>query len=73
MIKRVGLLFLSLLLVLTGCLGKDELEKEEKVVQEKGKKEEKAIITGESILGKSITEVFFHLSQAEHAVLSVMA
>lgn len=52
MMKRVGLLFLSLLLVLTGCLGGDELEKEEKVVQEKGKKDEKAIITGEINTGE---------------------
>jgi protein involved in sex pheromone biosynthesis len=59
MIKRVGLLFLSLLLVLTGCLGDDELEKEEKVVQEKGKKEEKAIITGEIKTGEKYYRSIF--------------
>ncbi|MCM3720178.1 CamS family sex pheromone protein [Fictibacillus phosphorivorans] len=59
MIKRVGLLFLSLLLVLTGCLGDDELEKEEKVVQEKGKKEEKAIITGEINTGEKYYRSIF--------------
>jgi protein involved in sex pheromone biosynthesis len=59
MIKRVGLLFLSLLLVLTGCLGNDELEKEEKVVQEKGKKEEKAIITGEINTGEKYYRSIF--------------
>jgi protein involved in sex pheromone biosynthesis len=59
MMKRVGLLFLSLLLVLTGCLGNDELEKEEKVVQEKGKKEEKAIITGEINTGEKYYRSIF--------------
>lgn len=59
MIKRVGLLFLSLLLVMTGCLGDDELEKEEKVVQEKGKKEEKAIITGEINTGEKYYRSIF--------------
>jgi protein involved in sex pheromone biosynthesis len=59
MIKRVGLLFLSLLLILTGCLGNDELEKEEKVVQEKGKKEEKAIITGEINTGEKYYRSIF--------------
>ncbi|MBY6038234.1 CamS family sex pheromone protein [Fictibacillus nanhaiensis] len=59
MIKRVGLLFLSLLLLLTGCLGDKELEKEEKVVQEKGKKEEKAIITGEINTGEKYYRSIF--------------
>ncbi|KZE64775.1 hypothetical protein AWM68_08915 [Fictibacillus phosphorivorans] len=59
MMKRVGLLFLSTVLVLTGCLGKDELEKEEKVVQEKGKKEEKAIITGEINTGEKYYRSIF--------------
>jgi len=59
MTKRVGLLFLSLVLILTGCLGNDELEKEEKVVQEKGKKEEKAIITGEINTGEKYYRSIF--------------
>jgi protein involved in sex pheromone biosynthesis len=45
--KRVGLLFLSLVILLAGCMNDDELEKEKEVVQEKGKENEKAIITGE--------------------------
>jgi protein involved in sex pheromone biosynthesis len=45
--KRVGLLFLSLGILLAGCMNDDELEKEKEVVQEKGKQDEKAIITGE--------------------------
>lgn len=59
MIKRVSLLSLSLLLLLTGCFGKDELEKEEKVVQEKGKKDEKAIITGEINTGEKYYRSIF--------------
>lgn len=59
MMKRVGLLFLSTVLILTGCLGNDELEKEEKVVQEKGKKEEKAIITGEINTGEKYYRSIF--------------
>ncbi|MBD7965139.1 CamS family sex pheromone protein [Fictibacillus norfolkensis] len=59
MMKRVGLLFLSTLLLLTGCLGGDELEKEEKIVQEKGKKDEKAIITGEINTGEKYYRSIF--------------
>jgi protein involved in sex pheromone biosynthesis len=59
MIKRVGLLSLSLVLILSGCFGKDELEKEEKVVQEKGKKDEKAIITGEINTGEKYYRSIF--------------
>ncbi|ANC75584.1 CamS family sex pheromone protein [Fictibacillus phosphorivorans] len=59
MMKRVGLLFLSTLLLLTGCWGGDELEKEEKIVQEKGKKDEKAIITGEINTGEKYYRSIF--------------
>jgi protein involved in sex pheromone biosynthesis len=59
MIKRVSLLFVSLLLLLTGCFGNNELEKEEKVVQEKGKKDEKAIITGEINTGEKYYRSIF--------------
>jgi protein involved in sex pheromone biosynthesis len=59
MMKRVGLLFLSTLLLLTGCLGGDELEKEEKIVQEKGKKDETAIITGEINTGEKYYRSIF--------------
>lgn len=59
MMKRVGLLFLSTLLLLTGCWGGEELEKEEKIVQEKGKKDEKAIITGEINTGEKYYRSIF--------------
>ncbi|KSU81207.1 MULTISPECIES: CamS family sex pheromone protein [Fictibacillus] len=52
MIKRISLILLSSLLLLTGCLNRDKLQKEEEVVKKKGKTEEKAIITGEIKTGE---------------------
>ncbi|MDN4074876.1 CamS family sex pheromone protein [Fictibacillus terranigra] len=52
MIKRISLILISSLLILSGCMGKDKLQKEEEVVKKKGKTEEKAIITGEINTGE---------------------
>ncbi|WP_051291508.1 CamS family sex pheromone protein [Fictibacillus gelatini] len=53
MIKRMSFIFLSSLLLLTGCFNKDNLQQEKEVVKQKGKKEEKAIITGEIKTGEN--------------------
>ncbi|MFC0189972.1 CamS family sex pheromone protein [Fictibacillus aquaticus] len=59
MMKKISLLFLTLLIVLTGCLNDNKLEKEEEVVKKKGKKEEKAIITGEIKTGENYYRSIF--------------
>ncbi|MFC7372491.1 CamS family sex pheromone protein [Fictibacillus iocasae] len=59
MMKKISLLFLTLLIVLTGCLNDNSLEKEEEVVKKKGKKEEKAIITGEIKTGENYYRSIF--------------
>ncbi|EIT84131.1 alkaline D-peptidase extracellular enzyme [Fictibacillus macauensis ZFHKF-1] len=50
--KRISLILISCLLLLSGCFNDDKLEKQEEVVKKKGKKEEKALITGEIKTGE---------------------